>query len=675
MTATASQTTPGDEKPSQTDTATFKDTESDQGQRRQVIRPGTSKTLTVEGKPVKVKVSSRTGARSPKRRPRKSKRTPVPEVTHTVPTSRHGFNFDSLEPVTPTDVTVRSLTASYSPHIPPQVEDISFNARAGELTSVIGPSGTGKTTLVRALVGQLQFDGEVRFGGVKQCSENCRSIQDIVAIVPQANDAESDLPLRLFLDYLARTRLGYEQAEERQAQVGTILQQLGLSNSSETAVSDLSGGQRRRVAVAEALLAKARVIFLDEPTSGLDPESEVVLVDLLVKLAEDTKRTIVMITHSPAAVMRSHSLLVLNKRPSPNTPAKGWQQRLKKTPSEPFRGAGVAFYGEPVAMLKHFRGGNVDNVYRQLSDKSTDWVSAWSADPQSTLSDSTSISGTISPSGSQTWADGLTQGRAMLMQQLHELVRNRQTLSGVFFTPVVIVAILFGVLGFDNLTPDGKAIQYLGFVAVAVTFPGILAGSQEIVREVPLLRRRLSTGMNPLAYIFSKLLYLLVLGFFQALTLTAAFVAQGGGPDGALTFVRSLDILLILIAAAWASAGLGLAISAWVPNEKTLVALMPLVIVVQILLSGAFLDVEALGEAVRLMPASSAFEGLASANDLANISERCRKAVELGDGLCSSTWEGSGIRVMLNVAANWLACVIYLGLAVLGLRLRHHKRF
>jgi ABC-2 type transport system ATP-binding protein len=146
---------------------------------------------------------------------------------------------------------------------------LTLEVPAGTVTGLLGPSGTGKTTLIRAIVGvQIVESGAVEVLGEPAGSPALRSR---VAYVTQAPSVYGDLTVRENLRYFAGI-LGV--GEER---VEAVIDTVSLGDHAEQVAGDLSGGQRARVSLATALLGEPEVLVLDEPTVGLDP---VLRVDL-----------------------------------------------------------------------------------------------------------------------------------------------------------------------------------------------------------------------------------------------------------------------------------------------------------------------------------------------------------------------------------------------------------
>jgi ABC-2 type transport system ATP-binding protein len=169
------------------------------------------------------------------------------------------------------------------------VEDISFEVEAGEIFTIIGPNGAGKTTTLEMIEGLLPPDqGEIKFGAMKW-SRNGDAIKNYIGVQPQSS-ALFDLltveeNLKLFATFYDKSR-----------PVADILEMINLTEQRGRHVKKLSGGQQQRLAIGLAMVNDPDVIFLDEPTTGLDPQARRNIWDIILRLKEMGKTTI-LTTH------------------------------------------------------------------------------------------------------------------------------------------------------------------------------------------------------------------------------------------------------------------------------------------------------------------------------------------------------------------------------------------
>jgi len=196
--------------------------------------------------------------------------------------AHHGSDLGA-EPV----VTVRGLVKRYGRR--EAVRGIDLDVHQGEIFAFLGPNGAGKTTTVEILEGfRPRSDGEVRVLGTDPAHGDA-SWRDRVGIVLQESEPEPGLSVRECLELYA----GYYRTPRG---VGDTIELVGLTDKADTRAHDLSGGQRRRLDVALALIGDPDVVFLDEPTTGFDPAARRAAWDVIAGLRALGK-TIFLTTH------------------------------------------------------------------------------------------------------------------------------------------------------------------------------------------------------------------------------------------------------------------------------------------------------------------------------------------------------------------------------------------
>lgn len=185
------------------------------------------------------------------------------------------------------------------------LRDVTFEARAGSQIAVLGPNGGGKTTLFRAILGELP----VRHGSIARGAD--------VAIVPQTERSRLDFPVSaidvvLMGTIAARPWWRGPGRRDREA-ARDALRSVGLEDRADVPFGALSGGQRQRVLVARALVRRARVLLLDEPYTGLDTTSAKRLDRLFDELAA-SGHALLIATHDVAQCQPWDAVLCLNGR-------------------------------------------------------------------------------------------------------------------------------------------------------------------------------------------------------------------------------------------------------------------------------------------------------------------------------------------------------------------------
>lgn len=191
------------------------------------------------------------------------------------------------------------------------LEQIDCSAAEGEFISILGPSGCGKSTLLRILAGLVQPDdgGEVRVLGHCQTT-----LSDDVGVVFQSHNMLPWETVEANMRLAAQVRgLPEREIEER---LDTLLPILKLEKFRQHHPHELSGGMRQRAALGQILLTRPKVLLLDEPFGALDALTRDQLNVELLRLWQEMRQTVVLITHSIAeAVFLSDRVLVMSERP------------------------------------------------------------------------------------------------------------------------------------------------------------------------------------------------------------------------------------------------------------------------------------------------------------------------------------------------------------------------
>jgi ABC-type Mn2+/Zn2+ transport system ATPase subunit len=194
-----------------------------------------------------------------------------------------------------------ALAAGYNGE--PAISGVSFSLRPGERMALLGPNGGGKTTLLRAMLGELRpLAGELR-------------VRARCATVPQTERSQLDYPVSA-LDVAAMgalSRLPWWRRPGRREREAAIeaLRRVGLGDLAAETFGKLSGGQRQRVLIARSLVQDAQILLLDEPFSGLDRPSSERLEALIETLAAEG-RAAVIATHDLEQARRLDSVLCIN---------------------------------------------------------------------------------------------------------------------------------------------------------------------------------------------------------------------------------------------------------------------------------------------------------------------------------------------------------------------------
>ena len=195
-------------------------------------------------------------------------------------------------------------------------DGLDMSIASGDFLAIMGPSGSGKTTLLNLLGGVDQpTSGEIHFDGkrIDQLSEsqlaawranNIGFIFQFYNLMPMLN-AERNVELPLLLTRLSRA--------QRKKNVAAALELVSLSDRARHMPKEMSGGQQQRVAIARALVSDPKLLLCDEPTGDLDRETADEILGMLQLLNREYGKTIVMVTHDPAAAKYAKRTVHLDK--------------------------------------------------------------------------------------------------------------------------------------------------------------------------------------------------------------------------------------------------------------------------------------------------------------------------------------------------------------------------
>lgn len=186
------------------------------------------------------------------------------------------------------------------------MNNISFDFEAGKTNMIIGESGSGKTTLLKCMVGlnsidsgEVLFDGrnfyELNFEGKKQIRKEIGMLFQGGALFDSQTVEENVVfPLSMFTNL---------NASEKKDRANFCLQRVNLTDANKLYPSELSGGMKKRVAIARAIAMQPKYLFCDEPNSGLDPKTSIIIDNLIKEITEEYHITTIVITHDMNSVI------------------------------------------------------------------------------------------------------------------------------------------------------------------------------------------------------------------------------------------------------------------------------------------------------------------------------------------------------------------------------------
>ncbi len=512
------------------------------------------------------------------------------------------------------------------------INNVSIAIPARSFVAIVGGSGAGKSTLMDALNGlRPAQQGKVLYNG-QDYYQNLASFSTQLGYVPQEDIIHRDLTVERALYYAAKLRLPSDTTEKQIKQrIDEVLNDVEMTFRRKTLVSNLSGGQRKRISIALELLADPNVFFLDEPTSGLDPGLDRKMMQLLRTLA-DRGRTIVLVTHATNNIKSCDFVCFL------------------------CRGGRLAYFGPPDEAKAYFGKSDFAEIYSTLEppdDKSTIPQEAEARFKQSAdfmkyvdiplKKDAARIFNIAAPTTvvTQPKRGNPWKQFGLLSSRYLELLKNDvgNLLILLLQAPIIglILFLLTNPVAFSlgttsdsllfcpprtgqsinytncddlyNQLQTGQGQQYaqqhggvsttidnaavgggnaettLFIMAFAAVMFGCINGAREIVKEAPIYKRERTVNLGIVPYMFSKIIVLGILCLAQSLVLT--FFVNLRAPFPHSTFLPPFtEIYITMALTSLAGLMLGLTVSALVPNNDRAMSIVPLVLIPQVIFSG-----------------------------------------------------------------------------------------
>jgi len=465
------------------------------------------------------------------------------------------------------------------------LNDVSLDLPGGHLVAIVGASGCGKTTLLKVIAGILEpTAGAVIWQGRDLAVQDLAPTE--IGYVPQFSIVYDHLTIWESMDVALRLRVAGLSALQRKERAAAILQQVGLLLIAHRPVRVLSGGERRRLALALESVTRPALLLCDEVTSGLDPKAETEVVELMRQLSREQNRLVVSVTHNLRLLHRYDSVAVMYE---------GY----------------LVYHGPSDRVAAYFGVPDVAEVFTELAKRpAAEWHAAW----QQRQRDFALRAGTAPPpvpAVEESTPGALTQFGVLLQRRARIFARDRGQLllhaALLFGFPCLVV--IFALNGLPQMRRLGTGAEatlwqqlrettgYIiessrigGLVSGLVMFQVILLalmGSNNAAREVAaerlIFEKEKLGGLRPSSYLASKALFLAALVAAQSVWM-AVFV------NFICRFPGDLLVqcgLLLLGNAAITAASLAISSLLKSPEQASLVSIY--LVGFQLPLSGAFL--------------------------------------------------------------------------------------
>lgn len=424
--------------------------------------------------------------------------------------------------------------------------------RTGSMTAIMGPSGCGKSTLLKVLNGDVQLtQGSVEIFGVDLIA-GYEYLRTVIGYVPQDDIVHQELTVKEAVYYAARLRLEHLDSAAIDAKVDEVLKDLRISHIQGNLISQISGGQRKRVCIAVELLSSPLILFLDEPTSPLDPQA----VEEFLSILEDLTRqgtTIVMVTHKPEDLDFMDRVIFMGE------------------------GGHVVYAGDTAGYLPWFGVKRTTEVYARLVGAELNtWITKYvrSKGPPTPSAAQSGLS--LRSSKADGWRQFYWLSRRYLAIKTNDRIN---TLMMIGQAPLIAALIC---LIFADITP---AVPFL--VVISAIWLGTNNASRAIVGEQAIFKRERMFNLQLHTYLASKVFVLGIFAVIQAGLLMAVITLgyQIRGVEPHWTDPAGGFIWLSMVCTA--STMMGLFVSSSLNNLEKVMTLVPLVLIPQIMLAGS----------------------------------------------------------------------------------------
>ncbi len=515
------------------------------------------------------------------------------------------------------------------------LHNVSFTVYPTEFVGLMGPSGAGKTSLMMALNGYVPpTSGYSRINGL-DLYQNYNAFRGNIGYVPQDDIIHSELTVWEALYYTARLRLPPDTTHaEIEKKINGVLERLEISHTKNVLIGSpekkgISGGQRKRVNLAQELITEPSLLFLDEPTSGLASEDTINVMRLLRKLADDGA-TILLTIHQPSLeayrqmdniVYMADGHLVYYGPTFPDSITYFNADAVAGTPEGDQKLADPAWALKPLAddkrhgkdMSTHAQRYRQSRYFKEYVERRRD---ASAAEVQ--------IKGgakqkTLRKAGLRQW---------WILTRRYATIKRKDVVNTAILlmqAPIIggLISLVFWGETDTGIGRSSFSPFALFLLAVSAVWFGCSNSAREIVAEQAIFKRERMVNLKLASYVMSKFAVLGVVCAIQCITLLAVtypFLGFYGSP---------LTMFIVLLVCSLAGLGMGLLLSSLVRTSEAAIALVPLLLIPQVILGGILMPIDNLSPPTwfgsNFMIARWGYEALLHAEDGAggfDISDR-----------------------------------------------------
>ena len=424
--------------------------------------------------------------------------------------------------------------------------DLSIPSKS--IIAIMGPSGCGKSTLLKALNGDTPPTKGKVFLFNLELSENWQYLKTQIGYVPQDDIVHQQLTVEQCLYFTAKLRLDNLSDQYIDKKIDQVLDDLNILEKKKNLISNLSGGQRKRVSIAVELMTDPLIMFLDEPTSPLDPQTVEDFLEIMKKLSE-RGTTVLMVTHKPEDLGYMDEVIFMAE------------------------GGNIVYQGDTNKYKEYFNVKSVVSVFSQISGKTAEiWIRKY-LNPRVLGSNSgfdfVKSTSEVSSIEQFSW----------LSKRYFKIKINDKLNSTLLLAQAPIIAILICLI----YSEINSGVLFM--VAISAIWLGAQNAAREIVSEQAIYKRERMFNLKILPYIFSKISVLSFFSIIQsAIFIFILFIRYNNSDITDLNEPFKLFLWMIFLSIV--STFLGLLLSSMVRTTERAMTILPLILLPQIMLAG-----------------------------------------------------------------------------------------
>ena len=475
------------------------------------------------------------------------------------------------------------------------LDNINLSILPREFVALVGGSGAGKSTLLNALIGIRRGDGQVKLNGHDFYKEY-ENFRSQLGYVPQSDILHSSLTVEKAMNYAARLRLPSGLTpEERKKRIDAVLETVSMNSEAirKTRISNLSGGQRKRVSIAAELLADPKLMYLDEATSGLDPGLEKKMMHTLRRMA-DEGRTVVLVTHATNNIVQTDHVVFLSE-------------------------GKLVYFGPSEDALEFFEVDDFADIYERIDRKGEEWRQIFQEKkPDQYKKYVQQRQKTLAATPKRALPKNEFGIRDFFRQLL---VLTQRSLSVLFSDPVtlflmlllfpvtatfqLIIAkpdILTGNLSIladpvsaaktmaESYTPFPGTNTFVFVMGLEAVLTGLFVPSNDLVKERSIFLRERMVNLKVLPYLLSKAFIYSVFVIIQVLLYLIIISLGVHIPAKGLYFNGYVELFITLYLTMMAGITFGLIISAVSKSTEMAIYILTMLLFFQFFFAGAVFD-------------------------------------------------------------------------------------